>query len=208
MWRHVAVVCVSAAIGLPACRPRDDPSGSTATWLEAKPAPKLEGLGVRDDRPFRLVDERGKVVVISFGYSSCAEICPQTFGKAKALFQAMGASVDDVVFAYVTVDPDRDKPEVLRDFLMSVDPRFEGVYLEGDALASVLAAYHVSARKRLPDPAQYAERKSNPAAFYTMDHTAGFWLVDRRGRLRAHLDHDATVAALVEGVRRLRGEAS
>jgi protein SCO1 len=200
---------MSAVAGLSACRSADDSSGgSTETWLEAKPAPQLEGLGVREERPFRLADERGKVVVISFGYSSCAEICPQTFGKAKALFQAVGSSVDDVVFVYVTVDPDRDKPEALRAFLASVDPRFEGIYLEGDALASVLAAYHVSARKRLPDPAQYAERKSNPAGFYTMDHTAGFWLIDRKGRLRAHLEHGATAAALVEGVRRLREEPS
>jgi protein SCO1/2 len=172
-------------------------------FVDPEPAPEVHGLAVVRGAPFDLRAERGKVVVLSFGYTSCAEICPETFSTMKSVLRDLGPASSELLFAYVTVDPERDRPEVLKAFIESVDPRFEGVFAEGDALASVLSGYHVTVRKRLPDPSRYAKRDVDPSAFYSMDHTAGFWGVDRRGRLRFKLTHDATPASVTEATRRL-----
>lgn len=172
-------------------------------FVDPEPAPDVHGIAVVRGAPFDLRSEQGKVVVLSFGYTSCVEICPETFSTMKGVLRDLGAASADVLFAYVTVDPERDRPEVLRAFIVSVDPRFEGVFAEGDALASILSGYHVTVRKRLPDPTRYAKRNVDPSAFYSMDHTAGFWGIDRRGRLRFRLGHDATPATVADATRRL-----
>lgn len=123
--------------------------------------------------------------------------------QAAPLFAALGDAARRVAFVYVTVDPERDTPAVLRTFLDSVDPRFEGLYVQGDRLAPLLAAYHVTVRKRLPDPQAYARRNVDPSTYYTMDHTSGFWLIDQDANLRMRLAHDAPASALVAGVERL-----
>ncbi len=206
-----ALICAASLVALPSCHGASAGASASddeaAIWFDPAPAPEAAGLGVRAGKPWRLSDERGKVVVLSFGYTSCVDVCPDTFLKAEGLFDRLGARASDAAFVYVTVDPDRDTPALLRSFLATVDARFEGLYIEGDALASVLSAYGVQVRKRLPDPSGYANRHVDPAGYYTMDHTAGFWIVDRRGRLRARYGHEASADALTRGVRRLVEEA-
>ncbi len=176
--------------------------------LSADPAPPIAGLEVQSGRPFRLEDHRGKVVLVSFGYTACVELCPDTFSTAKTVFTAAGDAARDLAFAYVTVDPERDTPQAFHDFMKTVDGRFEGVFVDPAKLPVVLDAYHVVVRKRLPDPERYARRNVDPSAFYAMDHTAGFWLVDRRGRLRYRFDHESPDAQVVEAAVRLLGEES
>ena len=175
-------------------------------WVDPEPAPPIAGVDVTSAKPFRLADQRGHVVLLSFGYTSCMEVCPDTFAKAKAVFRDLGDASRDLSFVYVTVDPERDKPEPFGAFMRSVDPRFEGVFLEGDALSSVLADYHVVVRKRLPDPSRYAKRDVDPSKFYAMDHTSGFWGIDRKGELRFRYSHDVTDAELREATRQLLEE--
>jgi protein SCO1 len=202
--RWLLVSALAATVPL-ACKA--DPR-SVERWAGSVPAPDISGLEVRSGAPFSLAAERGKVVVLSFGYTSCLEICPDTFAKAKQLYRELGSAAAELVFAYVTVDPDRDRPEAFHAFMSAVDPRFDGVYLDGDALRPVLASYGVTVRKRIPDPEGYARRNIDPSAFYSMDHTAGFWVVDAKGRLRLRFAHDVTSTALGEGVRTLLKERS
>lgn len=174
-----------------------------ASRLSADRAPPIDGLEVQSGQPFRLAAHRGKVVLLSFGYTACLELCPDTFATAKNVLASLGEGAKDVTFAYVTVDPERDDPPRFGKFMATVDPRFEGVYLAPPALAPVLEGYHVTVRKRLPDPERYAKRNVDPSAFYAMDHTAGFWLVDRRGRLRYHFDHEAPDTDVIAATARL-----
>ena len=189
---------------MPACRANRDTD--TATWLGNEAAPDISGLSVTSGKSFHLRDERGKVVIVSFGYTSCLELCPDTFLKVKTLLAHLGAAASQVVFAYVTVDPERDKPQPFATFLASVDPRFQGVFLEGEPLSSLLRAYKVTVRRRLPDPTGYARRNVDPSAFYAMDHTAAFWLIDRRGDLRVRYHHDAPDAEILSGAQLLLAE--
>jgi protein SCO1/2 len=187
-----------------ACHANSDTD--TATWLSPEPAPQVSGLSVTRRQTFDLRRERGKVVVLSFGYTACLELCPDTFLKVRRLLEWLGPAAADVDFAYVTVDPERDQPAPFATFMASVDPRFQGIFLEGPALTDLLAAYHVTVRKRLPDPARYARRNVDPSAFYAMDHTAAFWLIDRRGNLRVRYRHDASEKELLAGARTLLAE--
>jgi protein SCO1/2 len=178
-----------------------------AGWLDAAPAPPLEGLAVRTHEPYRLQDQRGQVVLLSFGYTSCVDVCPTTFAKAKAVFQHLGGSGSDLQFVYVTVDPERDTPEALGNFMARVDPRFDGLYVDRPRLAPILDAYHVTVRKRLPDPTGYRRRDVDPRGFYSIDHTAGFWGIDRRGQLRFQIGPETGDAALSALIQRLLSEA-
>jgi protein SCO1/2 len=161
---------------------------------------------VTSGKEFHLAEERGKLVVLSFGYTSCLELCPDTFLKVRTLLGNLGGLASQVVFAYVTIDPERDQPAPFASFLSSVDPRFQGIFLQGAPLASLLSSYRVTVRKRLPDPARYARRNIDPSAYYAMDHTAAFWIIDRKGELRVRYRHDTSDGELLAGVRRLLAE--
>jgi len=200
---HLAVV---ALLGLSSCRDRHDPEETR--WYTPAPAPGISGLNVVRGTQFELAQERGKIVLLSFGYTSCLEVCPDTFAKARRALKRLGDGARGVDFVYVTVDPERDQPRPFADFISSIDPRFIGVYAQGAALAHILDEYHVTVRKRLPDPAQYAARQLDPARFYAMDHTSGFWLIDRQGRLRVRFGHEVSDAELGRGLAELeRGSA-
>ncbi len=204
-WLSEAALLGCTAALMVGCATNDE--AGAASWAkQPEPAPEIAGLSVTRGAPFSLRQERGKVVLLSFGYTSCLELCPDTFSAAKRVLNKLGGAASGLRFAYVTVDPERDRPEPFAQFIASVDPRFEGVYLEGAALAPVLAAYGVTVRKRLPTPDGYANRSRDPARFYSMDHTSGFWLIDREGRLRVRYAHDASDAELLEGAHRLLSE--
>jgi protein SCO1/2 len=200
---NILLACAQAATLLACNSTRNT---ETATWLDPEPAPEIVGLSVTRGKPFRLRDERGKVVVLSFGYTSCLELCPDTFLKVRKLLKSLDQRADQLDFAYVTVDPARDKPEPFALFMASVDPRFQGVFLQGQPLSDLLQAYHVTVRRRLPDPERYARRNVDPSAFYAMDHTAAFWMIDRRGNLRVRYHHDAPDAELLRGASLLLAE--
>jgi protein SCO1/2 len=189
--RARAALLVSFSFALLAACSRNDEEG----WFAPRPAPEIHGLAVVSGQPFDLRAHRGKVVLLSFGYTSCAEICPQTFSTMKAVQRELG---DAMEFVYVTVDPERDRPAAFKDFMRSVDPRFEGIYAEGGDLAAMLSAYHVTVRKRLPEPGHEND--------YAMDHTSGFWGIDRRGALRFRLRHDASPNEIRDATKRLAEE--
>ncbi|HEY6463334.1 MAG TPA: SCO family protein, partial [Polyangiaceae bacterium] len=157
--RALAPSLAAAVLLLAACHGADhDHDTEPVAWLSPEPAPSFEGLAVKAGRRLRLEDERGRILMLSFGYTACKDACPLTFRNVQAVYRELGGAARDVDFVYVTVDPDRDTPAVLREHLASIDPRFEGLYLQGDALASMLVDYGVTTRKHLPDPEDYARR--------------------------------------------------
>lgn len=116
---------------------------------------------------------RGKVVLLSFGYSSCTEVCPVTLATFAQARRKLGTAAVDVQVVYVTVDPQRDVPERLQKFLGSFDGTFIGGTGTETQLAAVRKDYGVSARK-IP----YEDS-------YTYAHSSFTYLIDRRGRIRA-----------------------
>lgn len=121
----------------------------------------------------RLSSYRGKVVLLAFGYSSCTAVCPVTLATFAAARRELGAAAADVQVIYVTVDPERDVPERLRQFLGSFDETFIGGTGSEAQLAAVRKEYGVTAT-RIPvgDSYNYA-------------HSSFTYLIDRMGRIRA-----------------------
>ena len=149
-----------------------------------------------DGRTFALGDQAGKVVLLSFGYTSCPDVCPLTLTRVKALYRALGDDADQVAAVFLTVDPERDTPERLHAYVSGFDPRIAGVSLDPPTQQRILAAYGVTATRREVGKSEY----------YAMDHTSGFLLIDRKGWLRVREPHDLPIDKLAQDVRKLLAE--
>jgi protein SCO1 len=121
----------------------------------------------------RISDFRGKVVLLAFGYTSCTEVCPVTLATFAQARRKLGAAAADLQIVYVTVDPQRDVPERLKQFLGSFDRTFVGGTGSEAQLAAVRKQYGVTATK-IP----YEDS-------YVYAHSSFTYLIDRTGRIRA-----------------------
>jgi protein SCO1/2 len=122
----------------------------------------------------RLADFKGKVTVVFFGYTQCPDVCPTTLLELAQIKQALGAEGSRVQGIFVTIDPERDTPEALKAYVEAFSPDFvalRGSDEETRALARNFKVY-------------YAKVPGATAASYTMDHTAGSYVFDSRGRVR------------------------
>ncbi len=139
-----------------------------------------DGKGVSD------VDLRGQPVVLFFGYTHCPDVCPTTLFEVSELFRKLGENAK-VRGVFVSVDPERDTPAILKDYLSSFDKRIIGLSGERAALEPMLKGYRVYARK-------------NPTADgeYSMDHSAIVYLMDKQMRFIGPLNLGDDEAALKE----------
>jgi protein SCO1/2 len=170
--------------------------------VPVQPAPALEAPRASGEL-FRLSDLRGKVVLVSFGYTACPDVCPTTLSRLSSLYRQLGAHAQDVAVVFISVDPERDTAQRLEDYVRVFSPRFTAVHLEGEALTSVLSAYRVTATKRYPDVERYSNHSLSVELPYTVDHTGGYFVIDRRGALRLHIPYDATLERLQASIERL-----
>lgn len=157
----------------------------------AAPEFALEGS---DGSQVTLARYRGKVVLLTFGFTSCAAVCPTTLATLAQARSALGERAEAVQVVFVTVDPERDDAAHMRKYLAAFDGSFIGATGEPDALAAVREDYGVTAEKEGTGPD------------YAMAHTSSIFLIDRQGKLRAMMPfgHDAAdfahdVALLLEG---------
>lgn len=121
-------------------------------------------------RPFTDRDLRVRPAALFFGFTTCPEVCPTTLARWSASLKALGPEADRVRLVFVSVDPERDTPAVLKSYLSDFDPRITGLTGSPAAVARMLAAYHV-----------YARKVPLPGGGYTIDHTAAAYLFDREG---------------------------
>lgn len=168
-------------------------------WIQYR---HWEGVALADDAfRFRLVDHhgrnvteadfRGRVLLVYFGYTYCPDVCPTTLSMTAEALQILGAAAASVTPVMITIDPERDTPAVLADYMAAFGPSFVG--LSGTA-ADIAAAAR-------PMGAVYF--KAGEGEHYTMDHSANLYVVAQDGRRRVTLPHGAPTAAVVEAVRRV-----
>jgi len=134
--------------------------------------------------PFQLVDQNAKPIteqdlkghpfLVFFGFTHCPDVCPTTLFEVSEIFRALGPEAKDIRALFITVDPERDTPAVLKDYLSSFDPRIIGVTGDGTAVAAAEKAYRV-----------YAKKVPIDGGGYTMDHTAIVYLMNKDGRFVA-----------------------
>ncbi len=131
--------------------------------------------------PFQLTDQHGKVVtdknlkgkptLIFFGYTHCPDVCPTSLFEISEVLRAMGKDADKVNAIFISVDPERDTPATMKDYLSSFDPHLQGLSGDPAETAKVITSYRV-----------YAKKVPTKDGDYTMDHTALIYLMDRDGR--------------------------
>lgn len=138
-----------------------------------------------------LQDFRGEVVMIYFGFIQCPDVCPTALMRAVEVKQALGPRGERFRVVYITVDPERDTPEIVSAYLAAFDPEFVGLHPTTEALPEVAKSFRVFYRK-VPT-----------GDSYTMDHTATSFVYDPQGRLRLAVPHAMEVAPIVEDVRTL-----
>ena len=135
-----------------------------------------------DGSDVTLARYRGKVVLMAFGFTNCAVVCPTTLATLAQTRSSLGEAAHAVQVIYVTVDPERDDAARMKDYLAAFDPSFVGATGTPEALAAVRRKYGVTAVK-------YGTGRD-----YVMAHTSSIFLIDRAGKLRALMPygHDAT----------------
>jgi protein SCO1/2 len=142
-------------------------------------------------KPRTLADFRGKVVLVNFGYTQCPDVCPTTLADLAAALKKLGADASQVQVLFVTVDPKRDKPELLREYLPAFDPSFLGLYGDEDATRKVTRDFKVYAQ----------ERAGRTPQTYTVDHAAQTFVFDRQGKLRLVMGYGMAPDAIAADLR-------
>lgn len=141
---------------------------------------------------FTLESQRGKILLVFFGYTMCPDVCPTTLSKLSAVMRRLGDAKDQVRTLYISVDPERDTPEVLKAdlALFSLDAvGLTGTRAEVDAVVKQFgASYEI-----VPTP--------ESAAKYSVSHSTTLYLLDREGRVRQTFPYEATVDEVTAGIR-------
>ena len=190
-WRFS---CFLLALLLAACSPEAPKfRGTDITGADFGRELALTG---HDGKPRTLADFRGKVVVLFFGYTHCPDICPTTLVEMAGVMKKLGADAGHVQVLFVTVDPERDTPEVLARYVPAFDAGFLG--MSGDAGATQRAAKEFKIF--------YEKRPGNAPGAYTVDHSGQSYVIDPQGRLRLFVRHDRIAADLAEDLRALLAE--
>ncbi|NYT80244.1 SCO family protein [Alcaligenaceae bacterium] len=144
-----------------------------------------------DGKQHALADFKGQAVLIFFGFTQCPDVCPTALFRAAEVKKMLGDDGDQLQVLFVTVDPERDTPEVLQAYVSAFDPSFLGLY--GDLAQT---------RKTASDFKVYYEKVPTGSS-YTMDHTAITYVYDKDGQLRVALRHTQSVEDYAADIRQV-----
>jgi protein SCO1/2 len=177
MNRRGFILC-AAALALSAC----DRTGQRAFNAVDITGAELGGnfaLTDHNGRKVSLADFRGKVVAIFFGFTQCPDVCPTTLSDMARVMKLLGPDAERVQVLFVTVDPERDTPELLKAYVPQFDPRFLGLYGDQEATAKAAKDFKIFVQKR----------PTGAPGQYTIDHSAQTLVFDANGKVRLFLNY-------------------
>ncbi len=141
-----------------------------------------------------LSDFRGKVVSLFFGFTHCPDICPTHLARQAEVMRQLGPQANDVVVLFVTLDPERDSPEALKNYMNAFDPRFIALTGSPDETAKIAKQYKIFWQKTpLPDS----------ALVYTIDHTTNSFVIDKTGHARLIVPHELSATDVTHDLKLL-----
>ena len=148
-------------------------------------------------QPRSLKDFQGKVVALFFGYTQCPDVCPTTLAELAEVKKALGADGSKLQGVFVTVDPERDTPEVLKAYMANFDPDFVALRGSPEQLAAMAKDFKV----------YYKKVEGKTPTSYTMDHSAASYIYDTKGNLRLYARYGSGAEALLSDIRLLLKQA-
>lgn len=144
-------------------------------------------------QPRSLGDFRGKAIVVFFGYTTCPDICPSTLARLAEVMKSLGRDAERVQVLFVTLDPERDSAERLKDFVPWFHPSFLGLRGDPGQIKAITEEFRVfSARKDVPGELGYV-----------LDHSTGGYVYDPAGRLRLYVKDTASIEDIAADIRQL-----
>lgn len=151
----------------------------------------------QDNQPFRLDQLRGRPAVLFFGYTSCPDMCPMTMSRIAAALKLVGDEGHDVTTIFVSVDPQRDTPAALKEYVSSFSIPVIGLTGTPEEVARVASQYHAS-----------YQIVPTGTTNYLVNHTSAIFLIDRQGRLRQFFGFNEKPETLASALRALLSEKS
>jgi protein SCO1/2 len=143
-----------------------------------------------------LADFQGKAVVIFFGFTQCPDVCPTSMSEMAEAKRLLGSDGDRLQGLFVSIDPERDTPEIMREYMASFDPTFLALYAAPDELPAVAKSFRI-----------YYKKVAGPTpTSYTMDHSAGSYVFDPKGRIRLYNRYGTGAQALANDIKSLLDE--
>jgi protein SCO1/2 len=193
--RHLLALAVGAAAGLLVAFDRP---GSTASFRSIDLTGADWGRDFRlldaEGRSVQLADFKGRCVMLFFGFTQCPDVCPTSLAPAADVMQKLGPRAARLQVIFITVDPERDSPAVLREYPRAFHPGFIGLHADLATTEATAKAFKVFYRK-VPT-----------GSSYTMDHTATSYVFDPAGRLRLAVRHEQDAASVAADITRLLKE--
>lgn len=189
-YRHFAVL-LSCLLFLCGCWRYDSLSDIHGRDLTGAKFGRDFSLMGTDGSLHTLSDFRGKVVLVFFGFTQCPDICPTALLRAANVKKLLGPDGDRLQVLFVTVDPERDTPQLLGNYVGAFDPTFLGLYGTLEQTKQTATEFKVYYQK-VPT-----------GSSYTMDHSALSYLFDTNGRLRVAMSPDQTAEQYAEDIRKI-----
>jgi len=176
------------------------PKAPQFTAIDITGADYAKGFSLTDHngQTRTLQDFQGKIVMMFFGYTQCPDVCPTSMVEMAQIKQLLGKDGDRIQCLFVTIDPERDKPEMLKEYMAAFDPTFLALVPTPDQLAVLAKDYKV-----------YYKKVDGPTpTSYTMDHTAGSYVYDTRGKLRLFTRYGTKPELTAADIKQLLASAS
>lgn len=193
IWLRRAMLLMGLTVLLAACG-KDGPTFQSLDITGNKEFAQDFSLQDPQGKTRTLADYKGKAVVMFFGYTHCPDVCPTTMAELNQVMQKLGADAQRVQVLFVTVDPQRDTPELMGQYVPAFNPAFVGLRPADDAtLKEVTKSFRVVVNK---------VEGSTPNN-YTIDHTAGIYVFDPNGQLRLFMRPDEPVDAMAKDLKTL-----
>ncbi|MGZ5031859.1 MAG: SCO family protein [Usitatibacter sp.] len=191
--RLLTAAMVFATLGLAACDKLFFPAKGPFQGVDVTGGDMGGELRLTDHngRPRTLADFRGKVVVVIFGYTQCPDVCPTSLADVASAMKLLGDDAKGVQVLFVTVDPKRDTPELLRQYVPAFHPDFLGLYGDEASVSKVTKDFHVYA----------SERAGKTADSYTVDHSAQIFMLDKAGKARVLMPPGTAPAAMASDLK-------
>jgi protein SCO1/2 len=192
MKTRIAALLAALAFVLAGCGGSDGKPAFKLTDVTGASFGKALELNDHNGQRRTLADFKGKVVALFFGFTHCPDVCPTTLVEMGAVMKELGEDASRVQVLFVTVDPERDTADVLKRYVPAFHPSFLGMTGTADEIARAAKEFKI-----------YYQKQKLASGGYTMDHSAGTYLLDGEGRLRLFAQYGAGAPALVHDIRLL-----